>query len=124
MQLNHRQLLFCQHYLKTGFAGEAYKLAYGMENDDHARANASRLLSNVVIKEYIESFHKQMEEQTKITVESVLKGIYEIATKESARDSDKLKAYELLGRHLNIFSDKAPAAALPPVTDKDETEHK
>lgn len=64
-----------------------------------------------------------MQEQTLITVEVIVKGIYEIASKDTSRDSDKLKAFELLGKHLGMFSDKPLTGFLPPLTDKDETEH-
>jgi phage terminase small subunit len=123
MLLNPKQLKFCQEYLKSGNATEAYAIAYKV-NDKVANANGCRLLANTSIKAYIESFQKAMQEQTKITVESVLKGIHEIATKDTAKDADKLKAYSLLGEYLGMFSNKQPAAALPPVTEQDETERK
>lgn len=122
MALNPKQLKFCHHYLTSGNATEAYKLAYSVESDEVAAVNASKLLRNAKVLEIIAGFQKMMQEETKITVESVLKGIHGIATKNGAKDSDKLKAYELLGKYLNMFSDKTPTGALPPVTEQDETE--
>jgi phage terminase small subunit len=52
---------------------------------------------------------KRLEARAKsngITAEYVLQGIKSIADDIEAKHNDKLKAYELLGKHLKLFTDK------------------
>ena len=53
-----------------------------------------------------------------VTKDFVLKGLYQIAL-AAERDSDKNKAYELLGKHLKMFTDKVEQETrvkeLPPI---------
>ena len=43
----------------------------------------------------------------------VLTGITNIATKETAKDNVRLRAYELLGKAVGLFKDEAPAPTKP-----------
>lgn len=43
----------------------------------------------------------------------VLKGIVNIATKETAKDNVRLRAYELLGKTVGLFKDDLPAPSKP-----------
>jgi len=54
----------------------------------------------------IEKAMKDRANKTGITAEYVLNGIKAIADREGIRESDTLKAYELLGKHLKLFTEK------------------
>lgn len=62
MKLTTKQQKFCNEYIKSGNATEAYfKAGYQIKSNEAARANASRLLTKANIKEYIETRLKQLE---------------------------------------------------------------
>lgn len=74
------QKMFCDEYLKSLNATEAYKVAYpSCKKDETARANSSRLLTNANIKEYIEEQMKEREKRTKVTQDRVVKEFAKIA---------------------------------------------
>ena len=57
-----KQKKFCDEYIKSGNATEAYfKAGYQIKSNEAARANASRMLTKANIKEYIETRLKQLE---------------------------------------------------------------
>lgn len=62
MKLTAKQRKFCDEYIKSGNATEAYfKAGYQIKSNEVARANASRMLTKANIKEYIETRLKQLE---------------------------------------------------------------
>lgn len=62
MKLTAKQRKFCDEYIKSGNATEAYfKAGYQIKSNEAARANASRMLTKANIKEYIEARLKQLE---------------------------------------------------------------
>lgn len=62
MKLTAKQRKFCDEYIKSGNATEAYfKAGYQIKSNEAARANASRMLTKANIKEYIETKLKQLE---------------------------------------------------------------
>lgn len=78
-------------------AGYSKKTAYRTGCDNLKKAH---------IKAEIEQRMKKREERAIITAEEVINGIKEIAFDPKARHNDKLKAFELLGKHLAMFTDK------------------
>lgn len=64
MKLTAKQRKFCDEYIKSGNATEAYfKAGYQIKSNEAARANASRMLTKANIKEYIETRLKQLESE-------------------------------------------------------------
>ena len=62
MKLTAKQRKFCDEYIKSGNATEAYfRAGYQIKSNEAARANASRMLTKANIKEYIETRLKQLE---------------------------------------------------------------
>lgn len=62
MKLTAKQRKFCDEYIKSGNATEAYfKAGYQIKSNEAARANASRMLTKANIKEYIETRLEQLE---------------------------------------------------------------
>jgi Terminase small subunit. len=60
-ELTERNKIFCREYIFDWNGSRAYKIAYGEMTDEVARAAASRLLTNVNVKEYIELIQKDLE---------------------------------------------------------------
>lgn len=78
--MTDKQKLFCDEYIKDFNASRAYKVAYpNCKKDDSARANASRLLTNDSIIEYINQQKEQLANKMEITQERVLQEMARIA---------------------------------------------
>ncbi len=76
--LNHRQKAFVQEYLKSGNATESAKAAgYSLHT---AYSQGQRLLKNAEIQKTIKAHNQATEEETGVTVQSVVTRINLIAT--------------------------------------------
>jgi len=103
-QLTPKQAAFCREYMidlnatqaaiRAGYS-EKTATIIGFEN-----------LTKPNIAERIAKASEKMCKKSEINAEYVLNGIKAIADDTKARDTDKLKAYELIGKHLALFTDK------------------
>jgi phage terminase small subunit len=110
--LNEKQKLFCRLLLKYKWDRiKAYTEAYPNCSEESARREASRLLTNVDIYEYMEVLGKEIANRDIITVQEVLEGIKEDIkdAKEVKQYSAALKGRELLGKYLKMFTDRIEA---------------
>ena len=95
--LSNQQKLFCQEYLKLGMNGtQAYLNVYkSVKKEATARTNASRLLTNANIQEYIKELQEKVEEKAVVTIEDIVKELTAIAfadrTKISKMNKKKMK---------------------------------
>lgn len=81
MALTAKQKRFVDEYLIELNATKAYKIAYpNIKNDETAKAAASRLLTNVNVKAYLDERIKARQERTEITQDMVLRRWWDIAT--------------------------------------------
>lgn len=106
VDLPPKQKTFCEEYVVDLNATQAAIRAGYSEKT--AQEQSSRLLSNVIIQEYVQSLMDKRSEKTEITAEYVLNGILEStkALKDGGEHSAAFKGYELLGKHLKLFTDK------------------
>lgn len=75
---NHER--FCQEYVKNGKNGSrAYLTVYRTKNEDTARVNASRLLTNTNIKARINELMDKIEDRTLVTPERIIREYARIA---------------------------------------------
>lgn len=81
MKLTKNQQLFCQEYLKLGMNGtQAYLNVYKTcKKEETARTNASRLLTNANIKNYISELQKKIEEKAVVTIGNIVDELAAIA---------------------------------------------
>jgi len=93
-----------RHYLESGNATKAAILAGYSEKS--AAAAGSRLLTNPQIKGAIDDALLRHAELSDISATYVLEGIRAIAENPDARHADRLRAFELLGKHLKLFTDR------------------
>ncbi|MBO1704178.1 terminase small subunit [Eubacterium callanderi] len=128
--MTEKQKRFADEYLIDLNGTRAYKVAYPrVKNDETARANASRMLTNANVKTYIdeqlEKIHNEKtadaqevleyltavmrNEQTEevVVVEGTGDGYSEARTMEKDTSiKDRVKAAELLGKRYSLFTDK------------------
>jgi len=98
--LNHRQTAFVQAYLKSGNATKsAIQAGYSPKT---AYSNGQRLLKNDEVARVLQQYHQEAMIESKITVEDVLRRINYLAD-NAKEDYAKLKALEMLCKHLGIF---------------------
>lgn len=103
--LNDKQKQFCREYLKDLNATQAYKRVYECD-DDSANANGNRLIVNDSVKLYLNQLLDEYKDNVDIEVAEIVNGLKDIVLDETSRKSDKIKAYELLGRWKQMFIEK------------------
>ncbi len=99
-KLTLKQSRFVDYYLQTGNATKSAKLAGYTTNNNTLRNIGATNLTKPNIAKAIKS--KLLKD--KISPEYVISGISTLA-ESSSKDSDKLRAYELLGKYLKLFTD-------------------
>lgn len=112
--MTEKQKAFCDYYLETGNATEAYKRAYpSCKKDGTARTNSSKLLTNANISQYIDKRLKEIESERIAKPEEVLQYLTKVLRGEEkdqfgldATLQDRTKAAELLGKRYRLFVDK------------------
>lgn len=113
-KMTEKQKAFCDYYLETGNATEAYKRAYpSCKKDGTARTNSSKLLTNANISQYIDKRLKEIESERIAKPEEVLQYLTSVLRGEEkdqfgldATLQDRTKAAELLGKRYRLFVDK------------------
>ena len=71
-KLTAKQELFCQEYIKCLNQTTAYQKAYQCENRDSARKNASRLMTNEVVRKRVDELKAEIVERYQLTREQVV----------------------------------------------------
>ena len=105
-ELTDRQARFCEEYLIDLNATQAAIRAGYSEKT--ANRIASELLSKLDIQEKITELKAERSQRTEITQDRVVKELAAVARAEikGVRAVDKLKALELLGKHLGMFVER------------------
>lgn len=100
--MTNKQEMFVKEYL-IDFNATRAALEAGYSKDT-AYAIGNENLKKLEIKEAIDKAIKERSEKTDITAEYVIQGIKEVI-ENATQDSNKLKGFELLGKHLALFTD-------------------
>lgn len=99
-KLSDKQKRFCEEYLIDLNATQAaIRTGY---SEKTAKEQASRLLTNVNVTAYIQSKQAEIRDRNAITVDFVVNGIKDIAV-QGEQENNRLKAFDLLGKHLGIY---------------------
>lgn len=125
MKLTEKQKKFADYYIETGNATEAYRRAGYTGKGNVAEAAASRLLSNVKVREYVDKIiaekdSNRIAKQDEILefLTSVLRGQVkeqfplglgmgeQALVKKELDGKDRIKAAELLGKRYAMWTDK------------------
>ena len=135
--MTDKQKRFCDEYLIDCNATRAYKAAYPhVKNSDVARKNGSRLLTNADVKAYIDEQIEKMASEKIADAREVLEYLTAVIRGETesqivvvegtgdgcseARhlnkfpdEKERLKAAELLGKHLGLLTNQVKLEAVP-----------
>lgn len=109
MALTAKQQAFVREYLIDLNATQAAsKVGYSAKT---AKQQGSRLLTNVDVLKAIQEAMDARAQRTEITADYVLEGIKAVTERcidegEAFAPMAAFKGYELLGRHLKLFTDK------------------
>lgn len=106
-----KQEAFVREYLIDLNATAAYKRAGYVAKGNAAEVNAARLLRNAQVASAIQAGMDERAERTEITADYVLTGIRDLTERctapgEEFHPPSALKGFELLGKHLKLFTDK------------------
>lgn len=114
--------LFVQEYLVDLNATQAYLRAYDTDSAKTAGPAGWRLLRKPSVAAKIQAALAERGERLQLDTDYVLFGVQQtIERLESAEQFNPfaiLKAYELLGRHLKLFTDKVEVSGLEALADR------
>lgn len=105
-KLTEKQKRFCEEYLiDLNATQSAIRSGYSIKT---ARQIAQRMLTNVDIQSYIQELREQQSKRTEITADKVLEELGSVAFNKDIEciGRDKVKALELIGQHLGMFTEK------------------
>ena len=106
MKLSDKMEAFCREYVQDLNATQAaIRAGYSARS---SQMQGSRLMSNDIVKQRIQQLMDQRSMRTNITADTVLERINRIADRAEDKGdyTSALKANELLGKHLKLFTDK------------------
>jgi phage terminase small subunit len=121
-----KQQRFAEEYLIDLNATQAaIRAGYSQRT---ANEQGARLLTNVSVASFVQAKMNERSERTGITADYVLDGIKDVTERcaekgEAFNPTSALKGYELLGKHLKLFTDKVEhtgGIAFVRVNDTDE----
>lgn len=132
-KLTEKQKAFCDFYIESLNATESYiKAGY---NEKGARANASRLIANDNIQNYIKEKMENKSSDRIVSQDEILQILTNIArgiteeevvsftnlgeecrTTRKPTTKDRIKASELLGKRYRMWTDKVDIEVVEPIT--------
>ena len=98
---------FVQHYVITGSASEAARLAGYAANS--AKQEGSRLLTFADVRLAVETEQARLRERFELKAQDVLEGLKRIAEDPLAPAAARVQAWRNLGLHLGLFEYNAVA---------------
>ena len=112
--LTERQRRFAEEYLVDLNRLRAYRVAYSScKSDIAAKTHASRILKSPEVAAYIRERREERREELRVQEDEILRELAAIAFSPlgtpGIRLRDKLRALELLGKHLGMFEVKKDA---------------
>ena len=109
-----KQQKFVAEYVLSGNGAQSATNAGYSPSSAHV--TASRLLRNANVASAIEAERDRMRERSDLRAQDVIHGLRKIAEDESAKNSDRIRAYELLGKHFRLFAEVYEATVTHDVT--------
>lgn len=106
-ELTPKQQLFVREYLKDLSAAAAYRRAgYKAATDNVAAVEGHKLLRNPKVAQAIKAAQSKRAERTELTADEVIGGLRKEYGRKDTTGAARVRALELLGKHLGMFPDK------------------
>lgn len=105
-KLTVQQKAFCEQYIILGNGTKAYQAVNPNPVKETCRTQASRWLKMPKIRAYIDEL---LEEKNSLLIaeqDEVLETLTQIMRNKNVKDSDRLRAAELLGKRSGLFKEK------------------
>lgn len=106
MKLTDLQQKFCDYYIQTGNASDSYIKAGYKATGDSARVNASRLLTNANVQEYIKERNKTLVSDRIADMAEVKEFWSNTMRNEEVEFKDRLKASEYIAKTNAAFIER------------------
>lgn len=102
--LNKKQTAFVVEYVKDHNATQAaIRAGYSQKT---ARGQASDLLTKPDIQARVQELEDAAAARSGVTVDKIVQRLNDIASNPEAKDADRIRADELLGKYLGMFTEK------------------
>jgi len=112
--LTRKKIEFINHYIRTKNATESAKLSgYSVRT---AYSQGQRLLRNVEVKGVLDKRFQEIDERLNIDEDNIRKHLLDEAL-HSKRASDRIRAWELLGKSINMFKDQQTQGVMININD-------
>jgi phage terminase small subunit len=99
-----KQEAFAIEYLKDKNATQAaIRAGYSKKT---AYSIGCEMLKRTDVQQFLRDKQEEAAKNATITVESIAENLREIAANPLAKDSDRIRAYELLGKYLGMFTER------------------
>lgn len=104
MELNAKQRAFAVEYMKDKNATQAaIRAGYSAKT---AYSIGKQLLNKLEIQEKIKELQEEAKARAGITVDMIVNRLNSIASNPEEKSSDRIRADELLGKYLGMFTEK------------------
>lgn len=115
-KLNINQQKFVEEYAKLGNETEAYRLAYpSAKKEEVIRANASRLLTNANVREYLEELKQKTSSENIADMQEVKEFWTTIIRNPNERTDNRLKASDMIAKTNGAYLQKIDLKTTAPV---------
>ncbi|WP_297637920.1 terminase small subunit [uncultured Clostridium sp.] len=105
-KLNDRQKRFCIEYLESLNATQSYLKVYPDASYETANVEGCKFLRKPSVKQYINDLLDEYSSNIDITVAEIVANLKKIVLDDKARNSDRIKAMELLGKYKQMFIER------------------
>jgi phage terminase small subunit len=110
MSLNAKQDRFAREYVVDYNATQAaIRAGY---SDQSAYSQGQRLLKHAEVSRFVETLKAETDQKLELSREFVISGLMNIAA-NGRIESAKVRAFELLGKHLALFNDRLEISQVP-----------
>lgn len=105
--MNDRQEKFCIEFVRCGNATEAYKRAgYQVKTEEAAGVNASRLLRNANVQQYIAKLREKADDAKILNAKERRMILSEIVNDLEASKRDRIRAIDVMNKMDGIYITK------------------
>ena len=113
MNLTEKQERFCQEFIKSGVASQAYRIAYPKSKnwkDESVNVNASKTMANTNIMQRVKELQEKVESKHDISKDKIMARLQQLVYEQEVIGADKLdlnvmiKALDTLNKMMGYYA--------------------